>query len=204
MMNSIVTEIREVLVATGVQLDSAIVALVARKDASSVFKNAMVDEISADEASFAGLRQLLGSFSDVETLLEAGGGFVDGIDQLREEVREEEELQKMLVGSGFVTTTGLSVGYVIWIARSGVLLSSVLSSMPAWRLIDPFPVLSSVGVAGDDSDEESLQSIVAQSDSDIETGTHADSAPVNAPSDPESESGSEPESESGPMEQTNV
>ena len=53
------------------------------------------------------------------------------------DVREEAELQRILVGSGFAATTGMSVGYVLWIARSGVLLSSVLSSMPAWRLIDP-------------------------------------------------------------------
>ena len=36
-------------------------------------------------------------------------------------------------GSTVAVSTGLSVGYVLWLVRGGVLLSSVLSSMPAWQ-----------------------------------------------------------------------
>jgi hypothetical protein len=32
--------------------------------------------------------------------------------------------------------------YVIWLIRGGLLLSSVLSSLPAWRFVDPLPVLA--------------------------------------------------------------
>jgi hypothetical protein len=51
------------------------------------------------------------------------------------------------------------VGYVVWLIRSGVLLSSFLSSMPAWQLIDPLPVLA-YRRNNDDDDDESLESMI--------------------------------------------
>jgi hypothetical protein len=43
------------------------------------------------------------------------------------------------------------VVYILWLVRGGVLLGSYLSAMPAWRLLDPLPVLAKVG---DDEDED--------------------------------------------------
>jgi hypothetical protein len=37
----------------------------------------------------------------------------------------------------------------------------MLSSLPAWRFVDPLPVLSALDDAVADEDEESLQSIVS-------------------------------------------
>ena len=34
------------------------------------------------------------------------------------------------------------MGYVLWLARGGVLLASMASSIPAWATVDPLPVLS--------------------------------------------------------------
>ncbi len=48
----------------------------------------------------------------------------------------------MIVTSTVALSTGLSVGYVVWLLRGGLLLTSFLSSLPAWHLIDPWPVLS--------------------------------------------------------------
>ena len=42
---------------------------------------------------------------------------------------------------------------MIWLIRGGVLLSSVLSSLPAWRMVDPLPVLGRL----DDEDEEAFE-----------------------------------------------
>jgi hypothetical protein len=39
---------------------------------------------------------------------------------------------------------------VLWLIRGGVLLGSYLSAMPAWRLLDPLPVLA----RSDDEDED--------------------------------------------------
>jgi hypothetical protein len=49
--------------------------------------------------------------------------------------------------------------------RSGVLLSTALSSLPAWRMVDPLPVLARVDDDEADADGESLQSMLADSDS---------------------------------------
>ncbi len=72
-------------------------------------------------------------------------------------------------------TAGLSVGYVIWIARSGVLLSTALSSLPAWRFIDPLPVLSQgkAGLGLDfEEDDESLESIIVEQESVLHDKAH--------------------------------
>ena len=60
-------------------------------------------------------------------------------------------------------TTGISIGYVIWLVRSGVIMSSVLSTLPAWRLIDPLPILSSFDSGEDEEDDESIEELVQTS-----------------------------------------
>lgn len=62
----------------------------------------------------------------------------------------------------FVVSTGLSVGYVLWLLRGGALIASLLSSLPAWRLVDPLPVLGSMGGRAGDEDDDSLEDLVAE------------------------------------------
>jgi hypothetical protein len=59
-------------------------------------------------------------------------------------------------------TTGFSIGYVLWLIRGGLLLSSLLSSLPAWRFVDPLPVLSHLGAISkeDETDDDSLESVI--------------------------------------------
>ena len=45
-------------------------------------------------------------------------------------------------------------------ARGGLLLASLLSTMPAWRVIDPLPVLGAFRNDEDGDDDESLESLV--------------------------------------------
>jgi hypothetical protein len=89
-------------------------------------------------------------------------GFVQELDKLRNELRQQAFLDKAVVGSTLAMTTGLSVGYVVWLLRGGMLLSSILSSLPAWRLVDPLPVLASLekGAKKDRADDESLESVI--------------------------------------------
>jgi hypothetical protein len=54
----------------------------------------------------------------------------------------DEGHQHPLMTSSIAVSTGLSVGYVIWLVRGGALLGSMLSSMPLWNMVDPLPVLS--------------------------------------------------------------
>ena len=84
------------------------------------------------------------------------------LNRMRQEVKEDAMLEKSVVGSSVAVTTGLSVGYVMWLVRGGVLLSSVLSSLPAWRMIDPLPVLGRMNDRLDDDtdDRDSLDALV--------------------------------------------
>jgi hypothetical protein len=75
--------------------------------------------------------------------------------QTRDEAVARFEFDRTLVASSVAISTSLSIGYVVWLARGGVLLTSLLASMPAWRSIDPLPVLARVDARGqDDGDED--------------------------------------------------
>jgi hypothetical protein len=90
--------------------------------------------------------------------------FLGELDDLREDVDAIAYLEAKLVGSTVAVTTGLSVGYVIWLTRGGLLIASLLSSMPAWRLIDPLPILARLRSDDEEArgDEESLDSLVSR------------------------------------------
>ncbi|MFT3858310.1 MAG: DUF4347 domain-containing protein [Aquabacterium sp.] len=64
------------------------------------------------------------------------------LDALHEQLLEQGAERRNVVASSIAVTTGLSVGYVIWLLRGGALLGSMLSAMPAWQMIDPLPVLT--------------------------------------------------------------
>jgi len=48
---------------------------------------------------------------------------------------------------------GLSLLYVMWLIRGGVLMGSYLSALPAWRVLDPLPVLSRIDDDVEDDDD---------------------------------------------------
>jgi hypothetical protein len=96
----------------------------------------------------------------VAAMIEEQEGFQEELDKVQDEVSELAQIEATVVGSSAVVTTGLSVGYVVWLARGGMLLASLLSSMPAWRAIDPLPVLANFRDEDEDDDDESLDSLV--------------------------------------------
>ena len=85
---------------------------------------------------------------------------VNSLDAVKKEMAGDNQLSKIYFGSAIVSSIGLSVGYVVWLIRGGLLLSSLLSSLPAWQILDPLPILARK--KGDDSseDDESLESIL--------------------------------------------
>ena len=68
-----------------------------------------------------------------------------------------------MLGTSVTLSSGLSVGYILWLLRGGTLLASVMASLPAWRAIDPLPILDTLG-GDDESDTETLESMVEESD----------------------------------------
>jgi hypothetical protein len=85
--------------------------------------------------------------------------FVEELDRLREDVEQQTRVAGALMTTNFVATAGLSVGYLFWLLRAEVLLGSFLSSLPAWRLVDPLPVLGRI-LDEDDDHDDSLETLV--------------------------------------------
>ena len=82
------------------------------------------------------------------------------LDALKEEMTREIRLSKVYLGTALVSSISLSVGYVVWMLRGGMLLASLLSSMPAWQFLDPLPILARKKEDDHEDDHESLESMV--------------------------------------------
>jgi hypothetical protein len=76
------------------------------------------------------------------------GAFILPIKAEVTEASQEEQL--MTTVKLTAAATGLTVGSIMWLLRSGGLMAVSLLFYPAWRNVDPLPVL----VGGDDDDEE--------------------------------------------------
>ena len=79
--------------------------------------------------------------------------FAGQLDRLRSDVQEELLLDKSVTISVAGVSLGLSLVYVLWLIRGGVLMGSYLSALPAWRVLDPLPVLSRVDDEAQEDDE---------------------------------------------------
>ena len=98
----------------------------------------------------------------------------NSLDAFREETEREGLFGRTVVGSAIATSTSLSAGYVVWLLRSGALVSSLLSSLPAWQFTDPLAILAGRRRKDDDQDEDdSLESIVAGKEKNV-TGKEKD------------------------------
>jgi hypothetical protein len=82
------------------------------------------------------------------------------LDEVKGEMANDIAFHKMVLGSAITVSTGLSVGYVVWLLRGGMLLSTLLSSLPAWQILDPLPILARRNDDDRLEDDESLESIL--------------------------------------------
>ncbi len=128
-------------------------------DISSAYRALPFDLSITDPAQELFVQEI---FND-ELLIKTYNRMRDSLDLLKNETISEIQFDKMVVGSTIAASTGLSVGYVIWLIRSGMLLTSVLASMPAWQIADPLPILSSMR-GDDDDDDESLEDMLKKSE----------------------------------------
>jgi hypothetical protein len=87
-------------------------------------------------------------------------GFQQELKQMRDEVNQSIQLEKTVVTSTVAVSTGVSIGYVIWLLRGGVLISSLMASLPAWRSFDPLPILANSGRRDEPSDDDSLENLL--------------------------------------------
>jgi hypothetical protein len=93
-------------------------------------------------------------------------GLAQELDAVREQITEQAQLEHWVTGSIAVGGLGLTVGYVLWLLRGGALLTSLLSTLPAWRLIDPLPVLARVDEEeAEEDDDDAFAAFLEGSDS---------------------------------------
>lgn len=88
--------------------------------------------------------------------------FSNQLDRLRSDVQDELQLDKSVTITVAGMSLGLSLVYVLWLIRGGVLMGSYLSALPAWRVLDPLPVLSRVDDEADE-DDEALDAVAQRS-----------------------------------------
>jgi hypothetical protein len=85
------------------------------------------------------------------------GAFIDELNRLKRELREEFDMDRTTSVTVAGLSLGVSVAYVLWLVRGGVLLGSYLSALPAWRLLDPLPVLARAGEDEEDEEDDAFQ-----------------------------------------------
>jgi VCBS repeat-containing protein len=54
----------------------------------------------------------------------------------------------LAAGTAVVLSGALTVGYIVWMLRSGFFVASYMSSVPAWMTFDPLPILESGSMLG--------------------------------------------------------
>jgi hypothetical protein len=102
---------------------------------------------------------------------------------MRDQVDQSIKVQSVVVGSSAAVTGTLSVGYVIWLLRGGLLVSSLLSSLPAWHAIDPLPVLGRTEQDEDDGeDADQLERLFGKAKEAM--GLKRSQKPAPAPTEP--------------------
>ena len=85
------------------------------------------------------------------------------LDKVKARVETEANIATVAVGSATAVTATVSVGYVLWTIRGGYLMASMISTLPAWRMIDPLPVLEGSTNIEDDPDDDSLEGMIERS-----------------------------------------
>jgi hypothetical protein len=107
------------------------------------------------------------------------------LDQMRESLHDQSAWDASAVAVAAAASLGLSVGYVLWLLRGGVLLSSLLSSLPAWRLVDPLPILGRLDDEDDDeeqdADDDSLEALVSSHNAPTVHDSHAAGVKADTP-----------------------
>ncbi|MDB5302751.1 MAG: putative outer membrane protein pmp20, partial [Phycisphaerales bacterium] len=92
-----------------------------------------------------------------------GSALWKDLDAMSEKVTSEEKL-RIVAGTASFASVGISVAYFIWALRAGSVLSSLLSSIPSWKFVDPLPILDQMarksGAKRAEEDDEGLESMV--------------------------------------------
>jgi hypothetical protein len=93
------------------------------------------------------------------------------------QMNEASDARRLLAETGMVLSAGLSIGYVVWLVRGGVLISSMMSALPAWQMIDPMPILAAARKSGRktalDAEEPAVERLFDDAPSSRDGGRNA-------------------------------
>ncbi|MGD9852327.1 MAG: DUF4347 domain-containing protein [Nitrospirales bacterium] len=102
--------------------------------------------------------------SEIQSLWPSSSGFLKDLDRVRDLLNGVTASEKSYMASSMAITTGLSVGYVIWLLRSGVLLTALLTSVPAWQFVNPLLILATPArkKGQTDTEDDSIETMFEQ------------------------------------------
>ncbi len=136
------------------------------------------DEVKQTEVP--ALQQLF--FAEGSNPLRLAKSIQQELNRVNEQMNNSTVPENLVIGSSVSVSAGLSLGYVFWLIRGGVLLTSTMAAMPAWRWIDPVPVLEAAK-GDDEDDDETLETISANRDETSQEETGRSSAAERKPTD---------------------
>jgi hypothetical protein len=140
--------------------------VLAKEVAAIIQSNAGMLEALAFAPKTAVINSIVGALSIDELRANLNdSGFTRDLDRIQKDLASQSSLEQAVAGAAFVSSTSLAVGYVMWLFRGGALLSGFLSSMAAWQLADPLPVLAHALARKKDErgdSEDSLESLVRE------------------------------------------
>ncbi|MDV6034618.1 MAG: tandem-95 repeat protein [Phycisphaera sp. RhM] len=87
------------------------------------------------------------------------------MEDMQGEINEGFITPYIFAGSFAGVSSALSVGYVMWTIRGGLLATSLLAHLPAWSFVDPLLVLDELD-DDDDGDDDSLAEMLDKSESE--------------------------------------
>ena len=100
------------------------------------------------------------------------------MENLEQELNKSNSAPYLFAGSFAGVSGALSVGYVMWTVRGGLLATSLLAHLPAWSFVDPLLVLNEMD-DDDEEDDDSLEEMLDKNES-AESGTQNDDLDVSA------------------------
>ncbi|MFK7767294.1 MAG: DUF4347 domain-containing protein [Mariniblastus sp.] len=116
---------------------------------------------SAQEVS-----RLMATIEDLdERFMDKSGWFWQALNANDERMALEASLPNVLFQSSAALASGVTVGYLVWLIKGGQVMAAVVANLPAWRLIDPLPILNAM-IA--DQDDESLETIIEKGEDVLE------------------------------------
>ncbi len=92
------------------------------------------------------------------SLAQQTGQFGRTLDMFEQDLSQDLNFDRAIIGSVTLVGSGLAVGSLLWGVRGGLLLSSLLAQMPVWNMLDPLVVLDGVSAGTDEGD--SIQDII--------------------------------------------